>query len=378
MKTLRLLILLLAPMIATGCLLTRAPALLNPDVTAEATAAVTPTLGPPPTLPALPGSIGPYTFPDDVNPLTGLKVSDPAVLNRRPMVVKISNAPPIVRPQAGIGEADIVYEHYAEGGLTRFSAIFYDQLPERVGSIRSARLIDNELMPMYKGLLVYSGASNGVNEVNAKSDFSDRLYMGILFGQPYYFRDETIDAPHNLFANLSALAQKATEEGKNARQDLHGMAFRQEPPPGDDGSGIAADIHYIATYAQWVYDGNSGTYKRFSDNQPHDDALTKQQVTADNVVILYAEHSFTDIVESEFQGKKSYSIEVKLWFEGDAVLLRDGKRYDCHWWRPTREDMVRVMTKDGQLLYFKPGTTWFEVVRTPDTMDPREESVTIQ
>ena len=81
-------------------------------------------------------------FPADVNPLTGLQVTDPAVLNRRPQVIKISNAPVLVRPQAGIGAADIVFEHYAEGGLTRFSAIFYSQAPNRVGSIRSARLIE--------------------------------------------------------------------------------------------------------------------------------------------------------------------------------------------------------------------------------------------
>jgi hypothetical protein len=97
--------------------------------------------------------IGPETYPAGVNPLTGLIAADPSVLNRRPIDVKISNAPPLVRPQAGIGAADIVYEHYAEGGLTRFSAVFYGQAPERVGSIRSARLIDYEVVPMYQGML---------------------------------------------------------------------------------------------------------------------------------------------------------------------------------------------------------------------------------
>src|SRR5262245_55147431 len=70
-----------------------------------------------------PDAIGPDSFPLGIDPLTGQVVADPATLNRRPMVVKISNAPPLVRPQAGIGEADLVFEHYAEGGLTRFSAI---------------------------------------------------------------------------------------------------------------------------------------------------------------------------------------------------------------------------------------------------------------
>ena len=97
-----------------------------------------------------------------INPLTGLQVKRPANLQRNPVIAKVSNAPAEVRPQAGLAAADLVFEHYAEGGLTRFSAVFYGQRPTRVGSIRSARLIDLELLPMLGGLLAWSGASNGV------------------------------------------------------------------------------------------------------------------------------------------------------------------------------------------------------------------------
>ena len=144
---------------------------------------------------------------------------------RRPIDVKISNAPPLVRPQAGIGAADIVFEHYAEGGLTRFSAIFYSQAPERVGSIRSARLIDYELVPMYQAMLAYSGASIGVEDKINTSDFADRLFKGVLYGYPYYWRDENIDVPHNMFTNLAALWDLATRGGHQhaARFARHGV-----------------------------------------------------------------------------------------------------------------------------------------------------------
>ena len=320
-----------------------------------------------------PAAIGPDNFPAGIDPLTGEVVTDPDNLNRRPMVVKISNAPPLVRPQAGIGAADIVYEHYAEGGLTRFSAIFYGDAPNRVGSIRSARLIDYELMPMYKGLLAFSGASIGVEDRLNTSDFADRLYKGVLFGLPYFWRDETIEVPHNLFMNPNALWDLATENGVNQRPDLHGMAFLEDAPPGETGDATDIDIRYRATRVLWQYDPELGRYRRFADGQGHYDANTLEQVTASNVVIIYADHEYTDIVESEFQGSKSYSIEVKLWFEGDAILFRDGKRYDGKWVRPTREDMISLRTNDGQLLYFKPGKTWFEVVRLPEQQTPAEE-----
>ncbi len=319
--------------------------------------------------------VGPETYPPGVNPLTGLALADPSVLQRPAIDVKISNAPPLVRPQAGIGAADIVYEHYAEGGLTRFSAIFYSQMPQRVGSIRSARLIDYELMPMYQGLLAYSGASVGVSDKLKAADFADRLYEGILYGYPYYWRDENMDVPHNLFTNLAALQALAAP---GSPPDLHGMAFDPAIPASSTGSAKQIDVRYRATRAEWQYDERSGAYLRFSDGQPHGDANTGQQVSAANVVILYAQHTLTDIVESEWQGNKSYSIEIRLWFEGDATLLRDGQRYDVRWWRPTRESLISLYTADGQAMPFKPGNTWFQVFPLPEDQNPAEEWVTVE
>ncbi len=326
----------------------------------------------------LPGAIGPDLFAPGINPLTGLAVSDPAVLQRRPLVVKVSNAPPLVRPQAGIGEADLVYEHYAEGGLTRFSAIYYGQAPERVGSIRSARLIDYELVPMYQGMLAFSGASIGVEDKLNTSDFADRLFKGVLFGLPYYWRDESIEVPHNMFTNTDALWQLATEQGINQPPNLHGMVFHPDPPTGSVGAVNMIDLRYRATRVRWEYDAASGLYRRFADGEGHFDANTLQQITAANVVVIYADHTFTDIVESEFQGNVSYSIEIKLWFEGNAILFRDGQRYDARWIRPTRYDLMALRTNDGQFLYLKPGNTWFQVIRLPEQQTPEEEWLRVE
>ena len=83
----------------------------------------TPTLTPTPLYP--PEGYGPSNFPTDVDPLTGLKVANPALLDRRPMLIKVSNLPRNVRPQWGLSLADIVFEYYTEEGTTRFAALFY-------------------------------------------------------------------------------------------------------------------------------------------------------------------------------------------------------------------------------------------------------------
>ncbi|MBC8100132.1 MAG: DUF3048 domain-containing protein [Armatimonadetes bacterium] len=332
---------------------------------------------------AIAGALGPVDFPLDVNPLTGLTLNDPTVLNRRPLVVKISNAPPLVRPQAGIGQADIVYEHYTEGGLTRFSAIYYSQAPRRVGSIRSARLIDYELTEMYKGNLAFSGASGGVEARLNGSEFAARLFKGVALGAPYYWRDENIEVPHNLFTDVEALWTLAGQQNLNQRPFLRGMAFLPSAllltlPYQADGAATRADIRYRATRILWTYDAATAKYQRSADGKPHFDADGIAPLSADNIVIVYAGHYLTDIVESEWQGGVSYSSQITLWPQGDAVLLRDGQRYDGTWVRATRPDLLGFRTKDGGLLYLKPGVTWVQVVQLPEQMNPAEEWVTLE
>ena len=378
----------------------------TPEPTAEATPETTPEV-----YDVVDGSIGPYEYEETINPLTGLQVADVAQLNRRPIIVKVSNSPAIVRPQSGINAADLVFEHYTEVGITRFSAIFYTNMPQRVGSIRSARLIDYELVPMYQGLLAFAGASIGVDkriygseaiieglcrnredreqcnlEADAigpagfvpPSDFVERAYKSVLYGAPYFYRDETIPVPHNLFANLEALSRLAENEGNVGRPDLHGMAFHYGIQGTPTGSGVYAQIRYQTTFVEWHYDPETSRYYRSTDGQPHFDANTEEQVSAANVVIIYAGHFLTDIVESQFQDNIHWSAQITVWPEGDAIIMRDGIHYEGRWLRPTRPDLITFETTDGELIYLKPGNTWFQLVRTPEQMDTENEWVIVE
>ena len=64
-----------------------------------------------------------------VNPLTGLLVQDPTLLDLPAALVSISHFPPEARPQAGLSYAPWVFEVYITEGATRFLATFYGELP---------------------------------------------------------------------------------------------------------------------------------------------------------------------------------------------------------------------------------------------------------
>jgi hypothetical protein len=152
-----------------------------------------------------------------VNPLTGLSVDDPAKLERVPVALKISNWPgEYVRPQAGINDADIIYEHYNEGWFaTRWTAIYLGNDPERVGPIRSGRLIDLELPAIYKAVLACSGFSNGVLEIMRNSDlYPERIASpSVGVGQPVFYRDTSRNVPleHTMYSNPKLVREWAEE-----------------------------------------------------------------------------------------------------------------------------------------------------------------------
>ena len=73
------------------------------------------------------------------------------------MVVQLDNEPG-ARPQKGIGSADIVYEiELYNGGYTRYTAVFNDNIPELIEAIRSARIVNADIYTEYGGAFVHFG-----------------------------------------------------------------------------------------------------------------------------------------------------------------------------------------------------------------------------
>jgi hypothetical protein len=322
---------------------------------------------PPDVLPrTIEGLIGPNEFAADVNPLTGRTVADPATLDRRPIAVKISNSPAqFVRPQSGLNRSDLVFEHYAEGGVTRLTAIYYSQGADAVGSVRSARLIDLEIPAMLQSAFAYSGSSAGVQTRIRASDFFDRVLSPELgFGEPFFFRvpREGVPFEHTLFADLSAIWDWLARNNMNSRPALGGLAFSEAVPAGGSPA-TRIYIGYVAQESQveWVYTPGTGTYLRWQGGQPHSDALTGEQLSAANVVIVSAHHQETDFLEDNVAGGH-FSIEIQIWGQGPATLFRDGQRFEGRWQRMDRNAMLAFYDLNGAILPFKPGNTWFQVV----------------
>jgi hypothetical protein len=302
-------------------------------------------------------------FGSDRNPLTGELVADPALLQRRPIAVKLANAPPAyTRPQSGLNDSDWVFEHTTEGQVTRFTVILYGKTPPKVGPIRSARLIDVELPAMYDAALAFSGASIGVNQRLNRSDFSARIIRSA--DQGYYRTGENIPYEHTLYGKPDGFWERLDEMGQNVPPTFNTtLAFSSLPPEGGSPASRVI-VDYDWTLLDWRYDPEIGRYRRWADAEIHSDGNTGEQATAANVIVISPAHvEDANICEEIRDGVcRHLSMEIQIWGAGGATVFRDGQRYAVTWQRANRNDLLTFIDNEGNPFPLQIGNTWVQVV----------------
>jgi len=325
----------------------------SPTATPKASSTFTPTIEPTPTSEptVMPTPDLTYTM----CPLTGEKPISPEHANRPPIAIKVENSP-AARPQSGLDKADIVFEHMAEGGITRFTAIYLCHDCDMVGPVRSSRLIDLELAPAYKAMLGHVGASTPIMEMIATSDTRD---MDEYLGAPGFRRSEDRKAPHNTYADTAVFWETAKSRGWTDKVDLLGLAFSKDPPPSQEKA-----AHILIDYSKWCavdysYDQKLQGYLRSIAGEAHVDKETGQQILVKNAIVLFAEITESDIVED---ANGALSLRINLMGRGDIVLYRDGLAFPGFWAREERGQIIRFIDQYDNPLFLKEGNTWVQVV----------------
>ena len=383
---------LAAAFILGACAPTAAPTLTTDQQTAVAqtlTAMVTaiPTVTPSPTLTPTPVNtatptplsepvvIGPQEYGEGVNPLTGLKVDDPELLNRRPVIMKISNHQIDYQPHWGLSSADIVWEYYIGAGANRFAALYYGKDSNRIGPVRSIRRVDGHLGQLYQAVI---GSTGG--DVAKVYSYLDSYIPYRYFGDKYLCPgvcDDGRGYVFSVFGDSAALSSYFVNQGVGLdNPDLTGMAFSEQVPQG----GKAGDSVWInfadAELSEWVYNKDLRKYERFSQDEHTNyvfkgtiDQNTDEILAFSNVILLKADHTMVE--------QTLFNVELVGNSAGrEAIAFRDGKAYEITWKATNPEKPIQFFDADGQPFLLKPGNTWMAImgVSTPNLVNGGEWS----
>lgn len=252
------------------------------------------------------------------------------------------------RPISGLSQAGAVYEIPVEGNITRFMALYsLDQLPSRVGPIRSARSYFLDYLSEWgKPLFLHVGGSP---TALVKLKFG---YNHLDENTENFFRDKKRIAPHNTYTGKDLL--EPIFGTKVTSTPYTSLVFETEPETAGRAL-LRADMVYAlgAHSISWVWDENASVFKRMQAGQIHRDA-SGDEIAAQNVVIISAN---AKVLDSEGR------LGLETIGSGKAWVMKSGNYMEVVWEKGGPEDRTRFKDLNGAEIKLKPGKTWFQIIK---------------
>lgn len=292
---------------------------------------------------------------------------------RRPLAVIVENYAPDSRPQSGLGAASAVIETLAEGGITRFMAIYLEHDSAKVGPVRSTRMYFNHWASGYHTILVHVGGNDdalaalwnlhkvfNVDENRWEVNLQDT-------GTPLFWRSSDRQPPHNMYTSTYKIRRYAAKNGQNWAFTGAYLVHKQPAPLARRGHVKTISIafqdplipHPDADYAvQYVYNRASNTYLRYMGGSPHVDADTHRPLRPANVIVMETGNASPDTNA----GLTPDSILIPMIGKGKAFYFRDGTVQRGTWRQPNQFAPLQFYDQKGHVAAFNPGQTWIEVV----------------
>jgi DUF3048 family protein len=270
-------------------------------------------------------------------------------------MVQIENSI-LARPQAGLQQADLVYEYLAEGGITRMTVIYFKPSGNlRIEPVRSARPVTIRLWHAYHGVVFFSGANIKVlqamesQSIPALTEGSD--------GGIYFSRDPSRRAPHNLYTDGDRLRLGLSRHAPQVTYQLP----KPGTPAASPAPAVANRIVFDQTNAHrvtYTYSASDGAYAYGTESGPLIDAGTGQPIKPVNVILIQVSHhdaGFTDVLGAP-------AVDFDLMGTGPADVFTQGHNYPAQWDLTDPELPLKFLGADGKLMHLPSGLTWIHLV----------------
>lgn len=287
--------------------------------------------------------------PQAVSKLTG-ELVDEAVVGLVPVSAMIDNAID-ARPARGLSSADLVWEMMVEGGVTRLYAVWQTNKELEIGPVRSAREYYLPYVAMLDALYAHSGGSPAALQLLKSKNFRDGDEFR--YGASYYRRADKY-APHHLYTTTTNLL--GLKNSQSAWQPTYNLVFDAHSKTGESASQINIDFSSPTYLVQWKYDEATKMYLRWQADKPVLDENNGQQITAQNVIILFA-----NIVPAP-RDKYNDAISIETVGSGKMIVLSDGVQRRGQWQKKSLSSALELLDENKQPLALTSGNSWFAVV----------------
>lgn len=281
--------------------------------------------------------------------LTGVKVANEAATRQPVTAIMIENSPD-ARPHSGLKQAGVVYEAIAEGGITRFLAVYQEAKPQLIGPVRSLRMYYLDWAAPYNASIAHIGGSAA-----ALSEVRNGSYRDIdqFFNAGSYWRATDRYAPHNVYTSFEKLDALNTAKGYKESTFTGFARTDGKVSSTPDASSVDIDISSAWYNTHYDYDAASNTYLRSIGGVPSED---REEGRIAPSVVIGMKVDMSRVMED------GYRESIQTTGTGEAVIFQNGTATAATWSKAGRTSQVQFLDAAGKSIPLNRGQTWIAAV----------------
>lgn len=287
--------------------------------------------------------------PKYYSPLTGVQVKDEAATKQAVTAIMIENSPD-ARPHSGLAEAGVVYEAIAEGGITRYLALYQESKPKLVGPVRSLRLYYVDWLTPYQASVAHVGGSADALKLVRNGNYRD---IDQFFNAGTYWRSTDRYAPHNVYTSFKNIDALNKQKGYTKSEFKSFPRIDGKPVEKPNAKRITINFSSPLYNTEYRYNANKNNYTRYLASAPHKDR-EKGNITPSVVVAMWVDESTVM--------RDGYREQIKTSGTGKATVFQNGTAINATWRKKSRSAPLELLDKSGKPIELVRGQTWIAAV----------------
>lgn len=297
----------------------------------------------------LPAPVKPKPAPVYYSLLTGEKLANQAAETTPVTAVMIENSPD-ARPQSGLEQAGVVYEAIAEGGITRFMALYQNESPSLIGPVRSVRQYDLDWMCPYDASLAHVGGSAAALQEVRNGQWHD---LDQFFNAGSYWRAADRYAPHNVYTTMARLNSLEKSKGTTASTFTGFDRTDAKPATTLDATHITINFSSTLYNTAYIYNAKTNDYTRYQAGAIHSDR-EKGPITPNVVVALH--------VDEKTVMQDGWRQAIQTSGSGQATIFQNGTAAEVTWHKPDQKSQLYFTDATGKRVALVRGQTWIAAI----------------
>lgn len=283
------------------------------------------------------------------SPLTGSEVENQAATTQAVTAIILENSPD-ARPQSGIKNSGVVFEAIAEGGITRFLALYQEQKPQLIGPVRSVRMYYVDWVAAFNASVAHIGGSSAALAEVRNGNYRD---IDQFFNPGAYWRATDRYAPHNVYTSFERLDELNRSKGYTTSK-FTGFT-RKDPKPAEVPTATQVNVTISSPLynSSYTYNATTNSYDRSQGGAPHIDR-EDGQISPRVVVVLDVQQS--TILED------GYRESISVIGSGNARIFQNGIVQQVTWKKNSKTEQITFTNAEGKDVPLARGQTWITAV----------------